>query len=45
MTESELLTNILNRLDLIYTSQLFVIGLLIGCGVVYLFYRLISYFL
>lgn len=45
MNELETLQAILNRLDLIYTALLFVVGIGLGGGVVYLLYRAFSYFL
>ena len=44
MNNHDLLESILNRLDLIYTLGLISIGLVVAVLVIYLLYRLLSYF-
>lgn len=45
MNELETLQAILNRLDLIYTLLLYISGIGLSVGVVYILYRAISYFM
>lgn len=44
MNEAELLTAILNRLELIYTCQLISISVVVAVGVIFLLYRALHNF-